>query len=127
MPVDELSYQTTPHFDRLRRDLLDVGLATRPSTHVNVQPLTGKSETFIVQTVRHEERGDFIFVECMDGDGVTRLAIPPKVANSIASQRDSLTARRRSQAGKRLAAAMTDEQKAANVARLAQGRKKRKR
>jgi len=36
----------------------------------------------------------------MDDSAVVRLALPPKVANAIAGQRDSLTARRRSIASK---------------------------
>jgi hypothetical protein len=72
----------------------------------NVQTLTGKAETFVVETCRHEELGgDFIFIECMDENGVTRLALPPKLASVIASQRDSLTARRRSMASKATAQA----------------------
>jgi hypothetical protein len=70
----------------------------------NVQTLTGKAETFVVETCTPEELGgDFIFIECMDENGVTRLALPPKVTNAIASQRDSLTARRRSLASKAVA------------------------
>jgi hypothetical protein len=58
----------------------------------------------VVETGRDDERGgDFIFIECVDETGVTRLALPPRVANVIAAQRDSLTTRRRSIAGKRLA------------------------
>ena len=36
----------------------------------------------------------------MDDSRVVRLALPPKVANAIASQRDSLTSRRRSSASR---------------------------
>ena len=59
----------------------------------------------MVETARHEELGDTIFIECMDETGVTRLALPPRVANAIAAQRDSLTACRRSNAAKALAQA----------------------
>jgi hypothetical protein len=88
--------QTTSKYDRAYGGMLDVTLKTKPSTVKNVQALTGKSETFVVQTLRHEELGDFIFIECMDENGLTRLALPPKVAMAIASQRESLTKRRRS-------------------------------
>jgi hypothetical protein len=91
-------------YDRLRGGLVDIALFTRASTIQNVETITGKSETFIVQTCRFEDKGgDFIFVQCVDETGVIRLALPPKVANAIAAQRDSLSTRRRSQAGKRLA------------------------
>lgn len=83
-------------YDRLYGGLHDVGLSSKPSTVKNVQTITGKSETYVIQTIRHEENGDYIFIECMDETGVTRLALPPKVSNLIASQRDALTKRRRS-------------------------------
>lgn len=90
-------------YDRLRGGLKDVALFTKPSTVRTIQNLTGRAETFVVETARYEEEGDYIFVECVDEAGVTRLALPPRVANAIASQRDSLTARRRSIAAKRQA------------------------
>lgn len=95
--------QTIAKYDRIRGGLHDVALFTKPSTIKNVQSITGKSETFVVETCRYEDQGDYIFVECVDEAGVTRLALPPKVAAVIASQRDSLTARRRSTAAKRIA------------------------
>lgn len=81
-------------YDRVYGGLQGVALFTKPSTVKNVQPLTGKTETFLVQTARHNELGDHIFIDCMNDSGVIRLALPPKVANVIASQRDSLSARR---------------------------------
>ncbi len=88
--------ETISKYDRVYGGLLDVSLATKPSTIKNVQTLTGKTDTFVIQTLRHSENGDYIFIECMDETGVVRLALPPKVANLIASQRDALTKRRRS-------------------------------
>jgi hypothetical protein len=99
-----MSDDTINKYDRLRGGLADVAMFTKPSTIQNIETITGKSETFIVQTCRFEDRGgDFIFVQCVDETGVVRIALPPKVANAIAAQRDSLTSRRRSQAGKRQA------------------------
>jgi predicted aspartyl protease len=83
-------------YDRIYGNLIDVALSTKPSTVKVVQPLTGRAETFIIQTLRHEENGDYIFVECADEGGLVRLVLPPKVANAIASQRESLSKRRRS-------------------------------
>lgn len=94
---------TIQKYDRIRGGLHGVALFTKPSTIRNIQTITGRAETFVVETARHEELGDYIFVECVDETGVTRLCLPPKVANAIASQRDSLTTRRRSIAGKRIA------------------------
>jgi hypothetical protein len=88
--------ETLSKYDRLYGSILDVSLVTKPSTVKTVQPVTGKTDTFVIQTCRHEEYGDYVFVEVMDETGVTRLALPPKVANLIASQREALTKRRRS-------------------------------
>lgn len=97
---------TISKYDRLRGNLQDLALFTKPSTIKNVQTITGKSETFVVETCRHDELGgggDFIFIELVDDSGVVRIALPPRVANVIASQRDSLTSRRRSRAAQRIA------------------------
>jgi hypothetical protein len=99
---------TVAKYDRVRGGLEGVALFTKPSTVKNVQIMTGKTETLVVETARHEELGDTIFIECMDEVGVTRLALPPRVANAIAAQRDSLTTRRRSRAAKAIAQARKD-------------------
>lgn len=98
-----MSDNTISKYDRLRGSLQDVASFTRPSTIKNVETLTGRTETFVVETCRYEDRGDYIFIECVDEAGVTRLALPPKVSNAISAQRDSLTAKRRSKAAKRVA------------------------
>lgn len=94
-----MSDNTISKYDRLYGSMRDVSVTTKPSTVKLVQSLTGESETYVIQTMRHEE-GDYIFLECMDKTGVTRLALPPKVAAIIASQRDALTKRKRSAASK---------------------------
>ena len=98
MPDDTIS-----KYDRVRGGLHDIALFTKPSTIKNVQSITGESETFVIETCRHEDVGDYIFVEAYDKNGLVRICLPPKVANVIASQRDSLTSRRRSKAAKRVA------------------------
>jgi hypothetical protein len=92
--------QTINSYNRLYSALHDVSLVTKPSTVKIVQPLTGQAQTFVIQTARHRENGDYVFVEMMDADGVVRLALPPKVANAIAAQRDALSKRSRSIASK---------------------------
>jgi len=87
-------------YDRMYGSLIDVSLSTKPSTVKIVQPLTGRAETFIIQTLRHAENGDYVFIECADENGLVRLALPPKVTNAIASHREALTKRRRSQASR---------------------------
>lgn len=90
-------------YDRVRGGLHGVAMFTKPSTIKSVQSITGKSETFVVETARFEDQGDFIFIESMDEGGLTRICLPPRVSALIASQRDSLTARRRSKSAKRVA------------------------
>jgi hypothetical protein len=91
-------------YDRRYGSLIDAFIHTKPSTVKIHETITGRSETFIIQTVRHEEMGDYIFVECVDENGTTRLSLPPKVANAIAAQRESLTKRKRSIASRRVMA-----------------------
>jgi hypothetical protein len=99
---------TIPKYDRVRGGLEGVALFTKPSTVQHVQTVTGRAETFIVRTARQEEVGDTIFIECVDEAGVTRLALPPKVANTIARQREALTTKGRSRAAKARAQADKD-------------------
>lgn len=87
--------QTISKYDRLRASLQDRGLFTKPSTIQNIDSIIGRAETFVVRTGRDEERdGDFIFIECMDESAnATRICLPPKVSDAIASQRASLDKR----------------------------------
>jgi hypothetical protein len=94
---------TVHKYDRKYGNLLNVSLATKPSTIKLVEPLTGRSETFIIQTLRHEGE-DYIFIECADEEGLTRLVLPPKVARAIGSQGDALSKKARSNASKRVMA-----------------------
>ena len=94
---------TISKYDRLYGAMYDVCLKTKGSTIQNLD-LTGRTETFIVQTMRHAELGDLIFLQQIDESGsVVRMALPPKVANAIATHRESLTAKRRSIASRDVA------------------------
>jgi hypothetical protein len=85
-------------------DLPDV-VKTHPATIRVVPPLgVGGTQVFVVQTIRQRERGDTIFLEVMDSAGATRLVIPAKVAELLARQRDALSKKARSKAGKATAA-----------------------
>lgn len=98
------------HFDRTLGSL--TGLPdvthTKPTTVRAHLPLIGSAQTFIVQTFRQLEQGDTVFLECISDDGSLRLAIPPKVADVIARQRDALTDKTRSKAAKANAQARKD-------------------
>jgi hypothetical protein len=81
---------------------------TNPATMRDAEPIMGNSQLFTVQTFRQKEKGDTIFVEHVSAAGTTRIVLPPKVAIAIARQRDALTARSRSKAGKAKAQARKD-------------------
>jgi hypothetical protein len=94
-------------YDRQLSALHDLPDVTRvkPATLRTVPPLgVGGTQVWIVQTYRQRERGDFVFLEVVGTGGATRVAIPPAVANTIARQRDALTAKSRSKAAKATAA-----------------------
>jgi hypothetical protein len=84
----------------------------KPSTIRNVEPVKGWVEMFIVETARHLKNGDTIFLECVDDDERTkvRIALPPKVAEAIARQREIVAlkcvALKRRQASERAKARM---------------------
>lgn len=105
--------RTISTFDRTRGALDGVALFARATTVKTVESVTGLALTFIIETARHELKdgkllqadedaryGDTIFIEALSTKGVIRIALPPKVANTIASQRESLTTRRRAAAGR---------------------------
>jgi hypothetical protein len=61
-------------------------------------------------TVKHDA-GDSIFVQAVNAAGNTRLVLPPKVADVIARQHDSVVTQVRRRHGKRLA----EDRKAAGI------------
>jgi hypothetical protein len=91
-------------FDRAFGALADLPDVTKAkATTVTVHsPLIGAAQTFIVQTVRQKDVGDTIFLQYVDDAGSVRLAIPPKVAEVIARQRDALGAKVRREIGRKL-------------------------
>lgn len=58
------------------------------------------SHLYTVQTFRQREQGDTVFLEHVSDAGTTRLVIPPSVVDAIVRQRDALTTKVRSRAGK---------------------------
>jgi hypothetical protein len=95
-------------YDRQRGSLEGVARFTKPSTVKTVEQITGRAETFIVESARHDELGTFVFIEALDAAGVVRLALPPKVVAANSRQQDALTAKSRSIAAKTLAQARKD-------------------
>jgi hypothetical protein len=86
-----------------KRMLEGLALASTPSTIREVQQITGKVTTYVVECVKHDELGVFAFIEMVDEQGVTRMALTPKVVAELNRQQEALTARARSTAAKALA------------------------
>ena len=88
-------------FDSQRRKLVDVALFTKPSTVKVIHDVTGETATFIVETARQADLGDYVFLEQFDKDGQVRIVLPPKVCEAIARQSGALSSKRRSIAGRK--------------------------
>ena len=93
-------------FDRTMRSLhgLPDTVHTKATTVRAMTPVLELAQTFIVQTYRHRENGDTVFIEYIGTEGSIRLALPPAVAETIARQRNALTTKNRKAAGRHQAA-----------------------
>lgn len=93
-------------FDRTMRALhgLPDVAHTKATTIRTMHPVLELAQTFIVQTYRHRENGDTIFVEYASTEGLVRIALPPAVADTIARQRDALSTKNRKQSARAEAA-----------------------
>lgn len=102
---NEKENPTLSYFDRAIGNLHGVpDVVSTKATTLRVVPMFGLgSHTYIVQTFRSREAGDTVFLEITSEQGATRIVIPPAVADCIARQRDQLTSKSRSRAGKRIA------------------------
>ena len=98
-------------FDRLLGSLdgLPDVVQTKPSTIRSLTPLLGSAETYIIQTYRQKDVGDTIFIEAIHTGGSLRIALPPKVAEVIARQRDTLTNKSRRRAAQVIAQERKDQ------------------
>jgi hypothetical protein len=111
-------YQTVDAFDRLIGSLSGLpGVVHSREATITIATIV-ESSTFIVQTYRLPELGDTIFLQRVDRNGAVRIAIPPKVAEAIARQRDSLSTQRRRVVGQAQAPRLRQlaaERKAAGI------------
>lgn len=89
-------------FDHTLRSLHGIpdSTHTKATTVRTMTPVLELAQTFIVQTYRHKERGDFVFVEYVSSEGTMRIALPPAVCDVIARQRDALTTKNRKASAK---------------------------
>jgi hypothetical protein len=90
-----------------RPDTSHVGATTIRS----VTPILENAQTFVVQTYREREQGDWVFVEYVGTEGSVRIALPPAVTAAIGRQRDALTSKNR----KTAARAEAQRRKAAGI------------
>jgi hypothetical protein len=105
--MSEQQYKTVDKFDRLAGALANLPDVTesKPSTVMAHTALIGETQTFIIQTRRQREVGDWVFLQYVDANGATRIVIPPQAAEVIARQRDALSTKNRKKAGREQAAA----------------------
>lgn len=93
-------FETVSKFDRAVGGLLSGNnLHTKPTTVEHIEKVKGESETYIVRTIRDED-GDHVVIKYIDKDGTQRIILPPKVAQVIQRQKDSLSRRSRSNSSK---------------------------
>ena len=93
------------YFDRLKETLHSLPDVIRTKeTTITVMPTFGiGSHTYVVVTYRRREIGDSVFLQVVSEGNATRIVIPPEITDVIARQRDQLTSKSRSRAGKRVA------------------------
>lgn len=93
-------------FDHTLRSLIGLpDTATAKATTIrHITPVLELAQTFIVQTLRNRELGEYVMIEYMAGNECFRVALPPGVCETIARQRDSLTTKVRKRAAKQEAA-----------------------
>jgi hypothetical protein len=102
----DINDQTLDVFDRTRGGMAcrNDTTTTRVSPIRHVDPLVGNVATYLIETIRVAEDGDYVFVEVATKDGNVRVVLPPKVTTAIARQRDRLTTKVRSRIGREQAA-----------------------
>jgi hypothetical protein len=88
-PIPE-QYLPRDAFSTALRDLTRNPGAVRSSSKVDLTDLYGNSETWVVDTFRHD--GDeTVLLQRIDGTGGIRLVLPPAVTAAISRQRDRAT------------------------------------
>jgi hypothetical protein len=116
-PDDDRSPGMPDHYDRLLGTLdgLPGVLSTKPAIAQQVTPILGISQTFVVRTVRQQERDEqndnaapaafTVFLEHTTRESrLIRIDLPPNVTDMNARQRDAKTAQAPKRTAKRVAA-----------------------
>jgi|TARA_R110000787_G_C13306774_1_gene435069 hypothetical protein len=119
MGRDSNALERPSHFSIVQPDSYDRAYGqmdgfpkTRPSTITTSNTLgVGGVRSYIVETFRPPEMGDSVFIQITGPEGLVRVNLPAEVTAVIARQRDALTHRSRSRAGK----ARAEADKAAGI------------
>jgi len=91
-------------YDRIWGQLDGIGLRTQATTLDVTPPLgVGGTETFIIQTVRLQDEGDYIFLKMIGAGKSFRHVLRPAVTAVITRQRDALTQKSRRAGAKQAA------------------------
>lgn len=116
-------------FDKVLGELTGVPDVTKsaPQTIRAALPILGDGQTFIIQTMKRRDVGEYIFLEYIDAEGSHRIVIPPPAAACIYRQRDALGAKIRRQTGRRVGLEQAALRKARGEAPAFMKSKKRKR
>lgn len=89
-------------FDRTFASLTgrpDVAM-TQPSPIRTVHPVLETPQSYIVQSARERDGGDWVFLEYIGKEGSVRMVLPPAVTERIARQAVALTSKNRKAAAK---------------------------
>lgn len=106
-----MSDQMPDTFDRLLGQLQGLPETTqvKPATIQVLPPLgVGGTQTYIVQTIRQRDFGDFTFIQYVNNEGAQRMILPPEVTALVNRQRDSISARNRRKGAKQAAQTRKD-------------------
>jgi hypothetical protein len=91
-------------FDRLIGMLHDLPDVVKTKvTPINIVPKFGVGgvQTFLIQTYKHRENGDTVFLKVDVPDkGLIKLILPPKVVDAIVRQRESVSKMMRRKIGR---------------------------
>ena len=112
---DDTTSRMPDTYDRLlgALDGLPGMASTKPATIETITPILGTSHTFIVRTFRQQAESETdkpapaqftVFLKFIEGTQAIKIAIPPKVADLIARQREALTTQARRRQATRAAA-----------------------
>lgn len=73
---------------------------SRPTTVTSALPMIGRTQTYVLQTVRTPEGGNVGFLQMVDAEGRARIVIPEKVMAALFRHREQLMKRGQRERGR---------------------------